>query len=108
MVKNKENKVLTTTGYGGGVSYYLRFGTSKKSGSRYLTAVNGNDIELTTNADGANSEWKFINITDFKEKFPYTYYSVHHRGLSLSKTGNNISIPALQIHWENSYLCTGK
>ena len=35
-------------------------------------------------------------------------YSVHHRGLSLSKTGNNISIPALQIHWENSYLCTGK
>ena len=35
-------------------------------------------------------------------------YSVHHRGLSLSKTGNNISIPALQIHWEISYLCTGK
>ena len=34
--------------------------------------------------------------------------SVHHRGLSLSKTGNNISIPALQIHGENSYLCTGK
>ena len=35
-------------------------------------------------------------------------YSVHHRGLSLSKTGNNISIPAQQIHWESSYLCIGK
>ena len=29
------------------------------------------------------------------------FYSVHHWGLSLSKTGNNISIPALQIHWES-------
>ncbi len=45
----------------------------------------------------------------FKEmKGNFSNYSVHHRGLPLSKTGNNISIPAQQIHWESSYLCIGK
>ena len=49
-----------------------------------------------------------INLRETVVRQLHDNYLVHHRGLSLSKTGNNISIPALQIHWENSYLCTGK
>ncbi len=66
----------TVPGEGGGYTYNLTLGsTSSREKLRFLTAVENDEINLTENADGANSEWKFITLEDYKKMFDKTYYS---------------------------------
>lgn len=70
------NSAASLTGKGGGFIYNVILGVSgTEEGARYLTATSENEVKLTTTTNGANSEWKIINITDFKDMFDKTYYS---------------------------------